>query len=117
MPRFRVDLRSDTVSTPSEAMRAAMATAEVGDDWYGDDPTVNRLQDRAAEITGKEAAPFLPRGTMATRSGLRSVVSGAGPLVVCEAVAHVGTMEMTTSAVLSGIVYRRIDTADGRLTS
>ena len=55
MPRFRVDLRSDTVSTPSEAMRAAMASAEVGDAWYGDDPTVNRLQDRAAELTGMEA--------------------------------------------------------------
>jgi len=112
-----IDLRSDTVTKPSDAMRRAMATAEVGDDWYGDDPTVNRLQDRAAEITGKEAALFVPTGTMANQIGLRSFVSGAGHLVVCEALAHVGTMEMTTSAVLSGIVYRRIETADGRLTS
>jgi threonine aldolase len=94
-----------------------MASAEVGDDWYGDDPTVNRLQDRAAEITGKEAALFVPTGTMANQIGLRSFVSGAGHLVVCEALAHVGTMEMTTSAVLSGTAYRRIETADGRLTS
>ena len=112
-----IDLRSDTVTKPSEAMRRAMASAEVGDDWYGDDPTVNRLQDRAAEITGKEAALFVPTGTMANQIGLRSFVSGAGHLVLCEALAHVGTMEMTTSAVLSGIVYRRIETADGRLTS
>ncbi len=59
-----IDLRSDTVSLPSGAMRRAMATAEVGDDWYGEDPTVNRLQDRAAELTGKEAAAYLPTGTM-----------------------------------------------------
>ena len=94
-----------------------MAAAEVGDDWYGDDPTVNRLQDRAAEITGKEAALFVPTGTMANQIGLRSFVTGAGHLVVCEALAHVGTMEMTTSAVLSGIAYRRIATDDGRLSS
>ena len=56
MKRFRVDLRSDTVTKPSEAMRRAMAEAEVGDDWFGDDPTVNRLQERAAQVTGKEAA-------------------------------------------------------------
>ena len=54
MRRFQVDLRSDTVSTPSPAMRRAMADAEVGDAWYGDDPTVNRLQERAAELTGME---------------------------------------------------------------
>ncbi|HEY2803685.1 MAG TPA: GntG family PLP-dependent aldolase [Actinomycetota bacterium] len=112
-----IDLRSDTVTKPSDAMRRAMAAAEVGDDWYGNDPTVNRLQDRAAEITGKGAALFVPTGTMANQIGLRSFVPGAGHLVVCEALAHVGTMEMTTSAVLSGIVYRRIETADGRLTS
>ena len=77
-----VDLRSDTVTTPSEAMRKAMAAAEVGDDWYGDDPTVNRLQDRAAEITGKEAALYVPTGTMANQIGLRLFVHGSGHLVV-----------------------------------
>jgi threonine aldolase len=112
-----IDLRSDTVTKPSDAMRRAMASAEVGDDWYGDDPTVNRLQDRAAEITGKEAALFVPTGTMANQIGVRSFVSGSGHLVVCEAQAHVGTMEATTSALLSGITQRRIPTDDGLLTS
>jgi threonine aldolase len=104
--RFRVDLRSDTVSTPSAAMRRAMADAEVGDDWYGDDPTVNRLQERAAEITGKEAALYVPTGTMANQIGLRLHFKGTGHLVVAEADAHVGTTEVMTSAVLSGIAYR-----------
>ena len=58
-----IDLRSDTVTKPSAAMRQAMAQAEVGDDWFGDDPTVNRLQDRAAELTGRQAALYLPTGT------------------------------------------------------
>ncbi|HXF37121.1 MAG TPA: beta-eliminating lyase-related protein, partial [Actinomycetota bacterium] len=80
--RYRVDLRSDTVTTPSPAMRRAMAEAKVGDDWFGDDPTVNRLQERAAEVTGKEAALFVPTGTMANQIGLRLHVRGAGHLVV-----------------------------------
>jgi threonine aldolase len=104
--RFRVDLRSDTVTTPSPAMRRAMAEAEVGDDWYGDDPTVNRLQERAAEITGKEAALYVPTGTMANQIGLRLHFRGTGHLVVAEADAHVATTEVMTSAVLSGIAYR-----------
>ena len=82
MSRYRVDLRSDTVTTPSDAMRRAMASAEVGDDWYGDDPTVNRLQERAAEITGKEAALFVPTGTMANQIGLRLQFRGTGHFVV-----------------------------------
>jgi threonine aldolase len=89
-------------------MRRAMAEAEVGDDWYGDDPTVERLQDRAAEITGKEAALFVPTGTMANQICLRLHVRGSGHLVVCEANAHVASVEVMTSAVLSGIAYRRI---------
>jgi threonine aldolase len=103
---FRVDLRSDTVSTPSAAMRRAMAEAEVGDAWYGDDPTVNRLQERAAELTGKEAALFVATGTMANQIGVRLHVPGAGHLVACEERAHVATTEMMTSAVLAGISYR-----------
>ena len=106
MPRFRVDLRSDTVSTPSEAMRAAMASAEVGDAWYGDDPTVNRLQDRAAELTGMEAALYVATGTMANQIGVRLHAGGQGHLVACETSAHVGTTEVMTSAVLAGIAYR-----------
>ena len=63
-----IDLRSDTVTRPSARMREAMARAEVGDDVYGEDPTVNRLEERAAELLGKEAALFVPTGTMAIRS-------------------------------------------------
>jgi threonine aldolase len=104
--RFRVDLRSDTVTTPSPTMRRAMAEAEVGDDWYGDDPTVNRLQERAAEVTGKEGALYVPTGTMANQIGLRLHFKGTGHLVVAEADAHVATTEVMTSAVLSGIAFR-----------
>ena len=106
---YRVDLRSDTVTAPSRRMRRAMADAEVGDDWYGDDPTVRRLQDRAAEATGKEAAIYVPTGTMANQIGLRLHVSGSGHLVLCERRSHVATTEMMTSAVLSGIAYRTVD--------
>ncbi len=83
-----------------------MAQADVGDDWYGDDPTVNRLQERAAEITGKEAALYVPTGTMANQIGLRLHFRGTGHLVVSEATAHVATTEVMTSAVLSGMAYR-----------
>jgi threonine aldolase len=104
--RFRVDLRSDTVSTPSDAMRAAMAGAEVGDAWYGDDPTVNRLQERAAELTGTEAALYVATGTMANQIGLRLHISGQGHLVAAEEGAHVATTEIMTSASLAGISFR-----------
>jgi threonine aldolase len=106
--RYRVDLRSDTVTAPSPAMRKAMAEAEVGDDRYGDDPTVNRLQERAAELTGKEAALYVPTGTMANQIGLRLHFRGTGHLVVAETDAHVATTEVMSSAVLSGIAYRTI---------
>src|SRR5512144_1998819 len=106
MPPLRVDLRSDTVSTPSAKMRAAMAEAEVGDAWYGDDPTVNRLQERAAELTGTEAALYVATGTMANQIGIRLHVAGAGHLVACECGADAATTEMMTSAVLAGVSYR-----------
>ena len=109
MTPYRVDLRSDTVTTPSSDMRKAMAEAEVGDDWFGDDPTVNRLQERAAELTGKEAALYVPTGTMANQIGLRLHVSGSGHLVAATSGAHVASTEMMTSAVLSGITYRTGD--------
>ena len=76
-----VDLRSDTVTRPTPAMREAMAAAEVGDDGFGDDPTVARLQARYAELTGKEAALFLPSGTMANQVALRALAP-PGTLVV-----------------------------------
>lgn len=88
-------------------MRRAMATAEVGDDWFGDDPTVNRLQDRVAEVTGRQAALYLPTGTMCNQIAMHAFAR-AGHLVVCEETAHVCGMELASSAVLSGITFRRI---------
>jgi len=115
---YRVDLRSDTVTKPSAAMRRAMAEAEVGDDWFGDDPTVNRLQDRAAEVTGKEAALFVPSGTMANQIGLRLHFRGTGHFVVAERTAHVTSTEVMSAAVLSGIAYRSIGGDErGRITA
>ena len=111
-----IDLRSDAVSKPSKAMRRAMAAAEVGADWYGDDPTVNRLQDRAAELTGKEAAAYLPTGTMCNQVAMHAFAN-AGHFVVCEASAHVGGTEVASAAVLSGIAFHPIPApARGLLT-
>lgn len=99
-------------------MRAAIAEAEVGDAWYGDDPTVNRLQERAAELTGTEAALYVATGTMANQIGVRLYLTGAGHLVACEAGAHVATTEMMTSAVLAGISYRTgTDSPKGFMTA
>jgi threonine aldolase len=109
MARFRVDLRSDTVTTPSGAMRAAMAAAEVGDAWYGDDPTANRLQELAAERLGKEAALYVPTGTMANQIALALHVRTNGHLVACSAASHVATTEVMTAAAMSGIAFRTID--------
>jgi threonine aldolase len=105
---YRVDLRSDTVTKPSDAMRRAMAEAEVGDDWFGTDPTVNRLQERAAEVVGTEASLFVPTGTMANQIGMRLHFRGAGHFVVAERSAHVASTEVMTAAALSGIAYRTI---------
>jgi threonine aldolase len=109
MSRFRVDLRSDTVTKPSQAMRRAMAEADVGDDWYDDDPTVNLLQERAAEAVGKEAGLFVPTGTMANQIGLRLHFSGPGHLVAAAAGLHVTSVEVMTAAALAGIAYRMVD--------
>jgi threonine aldolase len=109
MAGFRVDLRSDTVTTPSPSMRRAMADAEVGDAWYGDDPTANLLQDRAAEVTGKEAALFVPTGTMANQIALALHVRTNGHLVACSGASHVATTEVMTAAALSGISFRTLD--------
>jgi threonine aldolase len=106
----RIDLRSDTVSKPSDRMRRAMATADVGDDWYGDDPTVNLLQDRAAELTDKQAAIYLPTGTLCNQVALHAYVR-SGHLAVCEASAHVGGTEAGSAAVLSGISFRYLPAA------
>ncbi len=108
MSRFRVDLRSDTVTMPSPEMRRAMAEAEVGDAWYGDDPTVNRLQDLAAERLGTEAAFYVPTGTMANQIAL-ALRAQTGHLVACSEWSHVATTEVMTSAALSGIAFRTAD--------
>jgi threonine aldolase len=110
-----IDLRSDTVTRPTPAMRQAMAAAEVGDDWFGDDPTVNRLQERAAEITGRQAALYLPTGTLCTQIALHALVR-SGHLVVCEASAHVCGMELGAAAVLSGVTFRPVAGTRGVLT-
>lgn len=112
-----IDLRSDTVTKPSDAMRAAMAAAEVGDDWYGDDPTVNLLQERAAEATAHEASLYVASGTMATQIALHILVR-SGHLAVCEAGAHVFETETSASAALSGIGYKRVEARErGILTA
>ena len=90
-------------------MRAAMADAEVGDAWYGDDPTANRLQELAAERLGKEAALYVPTGTMANQIALALHARTNGHLVACSANSHVATTEVMTAAALSGIAFRTAD--------
>jgi threonine aldolase len=112
----RIDLRSDTVTTPTDAMRRAMAQAEVGDDWYGDDPTVNRLEERSAEIAGKEAACYVATGTMANEIAMHVFVR-SGHLVACEASSHVAGVEVSSAAAMSGIAFARIEAPRGQLTA
>jgi threonine aldolase len=109
-----VDLRSDTVTRPSAAMREAMATAEVGDDVWGEDPTVNRLQERAASLTGKEAALFVPSGTMGNQLALRAHTE-PGDQLVCHADAHVLHYEGGAPAALSGLQVSTVTTPDGSM--
>ena len=97
-----IDLRSDTVTKPSAAMREAMATAEVGDDVFGEDPTVNRLQETAARMIGKEATLFVPSGTMANQLAVR-VHTKPGDEIIVEAGAHVVRYESGAAAALSGV--------------
>lgn len=100
-----VDLRSDTVTRPSPEMRAAMASAEVGDDVYGDDPTVTRLESEVARLLGYEAGLFTPTGSMANQLGLRLLVK-PGQELVCDQTAHVVRAELGAAAVFSGITTR-----------
>ncbi len=110
-----IDLRSDTVTRPTPAMRRAMFEAEVGDDVYGEDPTVNRLEQRAAEIFGKEAALFVPSGTMGNTIGIK-VHTSHGQEVICESRAHVLNYELSMMAWFSGCVARPVHAPDGVLT-
>ena len=109
-----IDLRSDTVTTPSEGMRQAMYEAEVGDDVYGEDPTVNRLQERAADLLGTEAALFVPSGTMANQVCLH-VLTDPGDEVILERGAHVFNYETGAAGVLSGLQLYPVEGTAGRL--
>jgi threonine aldolase len=106
MPEI-IDLRSDTVTRPTPGMRAAMAAAEVGDDVFGDDPTVIRLQERVAELLGKEAALFVPSGTMSNQICLRAQTQ-PGDEIICEANCHIYNYEAGGPAVLSGLMCRTV---------
>ncbi|HEX9683386.1 MAG TPA: GntG family PLP-dependent aldolase [Acidimicrobiales bacterium] len=109
-----VDLRSDTVTRPTAAMRSAMAEAEVGDDQYGEDPSVNRLQARYAELVGKEAALFVPSGIMANQLAVK-VLSRPGTAVVAGRHSHIVAYEEGAAAIHSGVLLHALDDADGRL--
>ena len=112
---LKIDLRSDTVTRPTAAMRAAMATAEVGDDVYGEDPTINRLEERAAEIFGREGAIFVPTGTMGNQIAIR-LHTQHGQEIVCEARAHILDWEMAMVSAFSGCLARTVAGERGILT-
>jgi threonine aldolase len=107
-----IDLRSDTVTKPTPEMRRAMLEAEVGDDVYGEDPTVNLLERRAAEIAGKEAALFVPTGTMGNTIAVK-LHTHHGEEVICDVRAHLLEYELSMLAWFSGCVGRPIQTSDG----
>jgi threonine aldolase len=110
-----IDLRSDTVTQPSPGMRRAMFEAKVGDDVYGEDPTINRLEARAAEIFGREAALFVPSGTMGNQIAIK-LHTTHGQEVVCEERSHVFNSEMAMMAHFSGVVPRTLWAENGILT-
>lgn len=107
-----IDLRSDTVTKPSVRMRTAMGRAEVGDDVFGDDPTVNRLQERAAEIFEKEAALWVPTGCMGNEIAVK-VHTKPGQEIVTEERGHVLNYELGAAAIVSGVTIRAVKSADG----
>ena len=114
MAESLIDLRSDTVTRPTEAMRRVMAEAEVGDDVYGEDPSITALEERVAAMFGHEAALFVPSGTMGNQIGMR-LVCEPGQEVLCDADAHVVTYEMGAAAAIFGISTRTVVSSGGRL--
>ncbi|MBI4461347.1 MAG: aminotransferase class I/II-fold pyridoxal phosphate-dependent enzyme, partial [Acidobacteria bacterium] len=110
-----VDLRSDTVTKPTPEMRRAMAEAEVGDDVYGEDPTVNRLEARAADIFEREAALFVPSGSMGNLIAIR-IHCDHGNEVICESRGHIYNFEMAALAAIAGCLARPVHAEDGILT-
>ena len=109
-----IDLRSDTVTKPSDAMRQAMAAAEVGDDVYGDDPTVNSLEERLAAMFGHEAGLFCPTGSLANQLAIRTLVKPGEELLV-ETRSHIVRAELGAAATFSGITTRTWPSTDGLL--
>ena len=114
-PQSVIDLRSDTVTRPTPAMRRAMAEAEVGDDVYAEDPTVNRLQARAAEIFGREAALYFPSGSMANLTAIKTWTHH-GTEVICEAQAHIYLYEMAAMTAIAGCMPNTVPAPNGTLT-
>jgi threonine aldolase len=112
MPNHQIDLRSDTVTKPTPEMRAAIASAEVGDDVIDVDPTVERLQNRVAEILGKEAAVFMPSGTMTNQVAVRTHCR-PGDEFLCDVNCHIYNYEQGAFAQLSGVVARTVEGRDG----
>jgi threonine aldolase len=110
-----IDLRSDTVTRPTPEMRRAMAEADVGDDVYGEDPTVLRLEARVAQMLGFEAALFVPSGTMGNEIAIR-VLTERGDEVLAERRSHVVRYELSGMSVLSGVMPRAVDAPGGHLT-
>jgi len=111
---MRIDLRSDTLSQPTPEMRRAMAEAVLGDDVYGEDPTVNQLQETAAALMGKEAALFVPSGSMGNCAALLCHCV-PGREVICEASSHVVTYELASLCVFGGLLPREIPGGRGRM--
>jgi len=111
-----IDFRSDTVTTPTPAMREAIAQAEVGDDVFGDDPTVKKLEARTAELLGKEAAVYTPSGTMANQMAVRTHTNH-GDEIIIEATAHVYLYESGATAALSGAICRTVQGKRGIFTA
>ncbi len=114
VPSGSIDLRSDTVTRPTAAMRRAMAEAEVGDDVFREDPTVRRLEEMAAEALGKEAALFVPTGTMGNQIAVK-VWTRPGQEVILEEDSHIFSYEMGTMAAFSGVLARPLRGDDGCL--
>jgi threonine aldolase len=110
-----IDLRSDTVTKPSPAMRRAMAEAEVGDDVYLEDPTINRLQGRAAETFGREAGLFVPSGSMGNLACIMAQTS-RGQEVICEAAGHIYNYEMASMSAIGGVLPRVVPAENGILS-
>ncbi len=110
-----IDLRSDTVTRPSHGMREAMANAEVGDDVFGDDPTINKLQERCAELAGKEASLFVPSGCMANQLAIKSQTNPAEEIIV-EAESHIINYEIAGPAFISGVQTLPVKGIKGVLT-